>query len=198
MCLAQQTEKNKTDQFIQLGLAQSLDQLCCLEDVTDSSEEILFLSFLREVIVTSCGMGMAVHSLMLSIQHFLCQPWCPDPPRCPEGWFWRGCHGGWHAQTMMVLERLSWWVTCPNYDGSGEAVIVGDMPKLWWFWRGCHGGWHAQTMQVLVLRVTRRGSLGPTRKLIMPRTQSLILSSRYEMQSSFLGHLALKAWILFS
>ena len=24
------------------------------------------------------------------------------PPRCPEGWFWRGCCGMWHALTMQV------------------------------------------------------------------------------------------------
>ena len=22
------------------------------------------------------------------------------PPRCPEGWFWRGCRGVWHARMM--------------------------------------------------------------------------------------------------
>ena len=24
------------------------------------------------------------------------------PPRCPKWWFWRGCHGMWHALTMRV------------------------------------------------------------------------------------------------
>ena len=24
------------------------------------------------------------------------------PPRCPEGWFWRGCHGVGHARTMQA------------------------------------------------------------------------------------------------
>ena len=28
------------------------------------------------------------------------------PPRCPEGWFWRGCHDVWHARTMQV--SVSW------------------------------------------------------------------------------------------
>ena len=28
------------------------------------------------------------------------------PPRCPEGWFWRGRRGVWHAQTMKV--SFSW------------------------------------------------------------------------------------------
>ena len=31
-------------------------------------------------IVGSSGMGRDAHFLMLSIQHFLCQPWCPPPP----------------------------------------------------------------------------------------------------------------------
>ena len=40
--------------------------------------------------------------------------WCPSsissadhcvahPLRCPEGWFWRGCRGVWHAQAMQEL-----------------------------------------------------------------------------------------------
>ena len=45
-------------------------------------------------------MGRDVSSLMLSIQHFLCWPRCCPPSKVP----WR-----------MVLERLSWRVTCPNH-----------------------------------------------------------------------------------
>ena len=37
----------------------------------DDSEEILFQSFLKEALVGSSGMGRDVHTLMLSIQHFL-------------------------------------------------------------------------------------------------------------------------------
>ena len=40
----------------------------------DDSPEILFQSFLREAIVNSSGMGSGVHSLTLSIRHFLCLP----------------------------------------------------------------------------------------------------------------------------
>ena len=36
----------------------------------DDSAGILFQSFLQEAILSSSGMGMAVHFLMLSIQHF--------------------------------------------------------------------------------------------------------------------------------
>ena len=42
--------------------------------MTDDSAEILKQSFLREAIVSSSGMDRDVHSLMLSVQHFLCRP----------------------------------------------------------------------------------------------------------------------------
>ena len=38
----------------------------------DDSPEIFFQSFLQEALVSSSGMGRGVHSLMLSIQYFLC------------------------------------------------------------------------------------------------------------------------------
>ena len=66
----------------------------------DNLEEILWQSFLQEALVSSSGMGRYVRSLMLSIQPFLCWPWCHPPSKVP----WR-----------MVLERLSWSVTCPNH-----------------------------------------------------------------------------------
>ena len=49
------------------------------EDMRDDSAEILFQSFLWEALVSSSGMGRDVHTLMLSIQHLLCQP-----QRCPS------------------------------------------------------------------------------------------------------------------
>ena len=64
-------------------------------DVRDNSAEILFQSFLLEALVSRYGMSRYVHSLMLSIQHFLRQPWHHPPSKMP----WR-----------MVLERLSWHV----------------------------------------------------------------------------------------
>ena len=51
---------------------QSLDRLGHQGDMTDDSSQILFQSFLREAIVSNSGTGRDVHSLMLSIQHFLC------------------------------------------------------------------------------------------------------------------------------
>ena len=44
-------------------------------DMRDGSAENLFQSFLQEALISSSGMGRDVHSLMLSIQHFICQPW---------------------------------------------------------------------------------------------------------------------------
>ena len=49
-----------------------------------------------------------------------------------------------------------------------------------------------------LLTVARRGSCGLARKLILLSTQSLVLCCKYEMQRSFVRHLILKAWILFS
>ena len=48
------------------GSVQSLDQLGCRGDIGDDSEEILFLSFLQENLVSSSSIGRDVHSLMLS------------------------------------------------------------------------------------------------------------------------------------
>ena len=90
----------------------------------DDSTEIFFRSFLREAIVSSSGLGRDVHSLMLSIQHFLCRP-----RLCPS----------YKVPWIRVLERLSRRATCPN-----------------------HASFRLST-------VARRGSCGPTRKLILLR-----------------------------
>ena len=110
------------------------------------------LSFLLEALVSYSSMGGDVHSLILSIQHFLC--WPQHRPSSKVRW-------------RMVLERLSWHVTCPN---------------------------HAS---FFLLTVAKRGSCGPKRKLILPCAQSLVLCSKLEMQRRFPIHLVLKAWIIF-
>ena len=91
-----------------------------------------FSFFLQGAIVSSSGMDRDFHSLMLSIQHFLSKP-----RRLPS-----------KIPLRMVLERLSWFVTCPN---------------------------HASFR---LLTVAKRFSCGLTRKLIMLRTQSLVLCSK--------------------
>ena len=59
---------------LQLSSFQSLDRLGRRGDVRDDSAEIFFQPFRKEAIVSSSGMGRDIHSLMLSIQHFLCRP----------------------------------------------------------------------------------------------------------------------------
>ena len=85
--------------------------------------------------MSSSGIGRYVHSLMLSIQHFLYRPRRRQPSKVP---------------CRMVLERLSWRVTCPDH--------------------ACFR----------FLTVARGGSRGPTRKLILLRTQSLVFCSEQE------------------
>ena len=51
---------------------QSLDRFGRWGDMIDESAEVLFQSFMQEALASSSGMGRDVHSLMLSIQHFLC------------------------------------------------------------------------------------------------------------------------------
>ena len=70
--------------------------------------------------MSSSGKGRDVQSLLLSIQRFLCRPRRHPPSKVPG---------------RMILERLSWPVTCPN---------------------------HANFR---LLTVARRGSCGPIRKV---------------------------------
>ena len=65
----------------------------------DDLAEILFQSFPQEALVSSSGVGRDVHSLILSIQHFLCRS-----RRCPPS----------KVPRRMAFERLSWRVTCLN------------------------------------------------------------------------------------
>ena len=58
---------------------QSNDQLGPRGDMRADSVKILIQYFLQNAFVSSSGMGRDVHSLLLSIQHFLCQP-----PYCPS------------------------------------------------------------------------------------------------------------------
>ena len=69
----------------------------------DDSAEIFFQYFLQKAPVSSSGMGRDVHSLMLFIQVFPCRPRRRPPSKVP----WR-----------MVLERLSWHVTCTSHTSS--------------------------------------------------------------------------------
>ena len=81
---------------------QTIDLWSHRGDTRKDSAAILFQFFfpLQVAIVSSSGMGMDVHSLMLSIQHSLCHQWC---------------HPLYKVPTRMVLELLSWCVTCLNH-----------------------------------------------------------------------------------
>ena len=65
------------------GSGQFLDRLGRRGDIRDYSKEILFLSVLQKVLVSSPGMGRDVHSRMLSIQRFLCRPRRRPPSKMP-------------------------------------------------------------------------------------------------------------------
>ena len=79
---------------------QSFNWLGCQRHMRDDSAGILFQPFLQETLVSSCGRGRGVHSLMLSIQHFLCWPQRCSLSKMP----WR-----------TAVERLLWHVTCLNH-----------------------------------------------------------------------------------
>ena len=64
----------------------------------DDSAEFLF-----QKQKSSSGMGRDVHSLMLSIQHFLSDHGVAHPSRCPKGWFWRGCRGVRHTEPNPLI-----------------------------------------------------------------------------------------------
>ena len=84
---------------LQTGIHRSLDQLGHRADMRDNSAEILFQPFLQEAIVNSSGMDRDVHSLMLSIQHFL------------------------------LLTRALPTFQGALKDGFGETVVACDMPE---------------------------------------------------------------------
>ena len=104
---------------------QSFDWLGLRGDMKDNSAETLFLSFLQEALASNSGISRDVHSLMLPIQHFFCWPQHRPSSKMP----WR-----------MVLERLSWHVTCQNHASFRLLTVAG------------------------------RGSCEPTRKLILVRS----------------------------
>ena len=83
--------KHLSEVFLTFTSLQSFDRLGRRGDTRDESAEIPFQSFLQEALVSSSGMDRDVHFFMLSIEHFLCRLRVAHPPRCPEGWFCRGC-----------------------------------------------------------------------------------------------------------
>ena len=70
------------------------------EGVWDDLSEILFHFFVREAIVSNSGMRRYVQFFKLSVQHFPCR--LRRRPSSKVSW-------------RMVLERLSWRLTCSNH-----------------------------------------------------------------------------------
>ena len=79
-CSPEKTSSTVCYPSVQFSSLQSHDRLDRRGDMRDGSAEILFQSFLQQALVSSSGMGRVVHSLMLSIQHFLCRPRTRRPP----------------------------------------------------------------------------------------------------------------------
>ena len=63
----------------------------------DDSAEILFHFFFfpQEALLSSSGMCRYICPLFDNIAHSgsAANHSITHPPRCPDGWFWRGCHG---------------------------------------------------------------------------------------------------------
>ena len=106
-------------------------------DIRDYLSEILFQSFLLEALVSGCDMGRDVHSMMLSIQHFLCWPRCHPPSKVPWRMVWRGCLRMWHVWSWQLPEQCD----MSDLDSCQNNVI-------------CR-----------ILTVARTGFCGPIRKL---------------------------------
>ena len=68
------------------------------------------------------------------------------PLRSPEGWFWRGCHGVWHAHTMQVSiswqlpeeaavdPKGSWSCSAPSHWSCAPSVKYGEVSSRLSVW----------------------------------------------------------------
>ena len=118
-------------------------------------------------------MDRDVHSLILSIQHFLCRQRRRPPSKVPWRKFWRGCCGVWHSRTMQI--SASWQLPEEVPVDPQVSVIllntqVGDADKFpqvlgfesidhflqsqqagsifhghrgWWRWQETRGVWNS-------------------------------------------------------
>ena len=91
---------------VQFSSVQPLVRFGRRGDMTDDSTEVLFQSFLQ-AIVSSSSMGKDVHSLTLSIQHFLCRPRHRLAFKVPR---------------RMVLEELSMACCCHGSSATGSQA----------------------------------------------------------------------------
>ena len=106
----------------------------------DDSVDILFQCFLQETLESSSGMGR--------VSTLWCCPSCISsadqgvvhPPRCPGGWFWRGCQGARYVQTMQICVSRQKTILLlvikalmgihSSYCSLGAEILVGKSAGL--------------------------------------------------------------------
>ena len=115
-------------------------KLCVLGSCLDSCPSSVQFSPLTDWVVGGT-------SLVLSIQQFYADRSVAQPPRCPEGWFWRGCRGVWHARTTRVsLSRQfpeevpvdpqgSWSCSATSRWSYAPSRKRGEVSSCNWFWK---------------------------------------------------------------
>ena len=89
------------------------------------------LSFLQAAIVSSSGAGRGIHSLTLPIQLSSPNLSIVHPQRCPEGWIWRGCHGG-ECSLSLQISLLALWSYCLRHfitRHKHSALTVSKLSK---------------------------------------------------------------------
>ena len=108
----------------------------------------------------------------------MCTLWCSllcilsadhgvaHPPRCPEGWFWKGCRGVWHARSMQVSKTHKRFNRTLLIRQNKTACNVQGNPLF-------QASWFRGNFRLLT--VARRDSCGPTRELKLLHTQPLVL-----------------------
>ena len=134
----------KADSSVQFSSVKSLDWFGGREDPRVDSVEVLFQSFLQELLwVVLAWAGMPTLDVVY--------PAFPLPT----------------TSSPSLQGALK--------DGFGEAVVACDMPE---------------PCEFLSLDRCQKNSCGPTRKVVLLRTQSSALCSKQEMRRSFLRHLA--------
>ena len=130
-----------------LSSVQSLDQLVHWRDMRDDSAEILFQTFLQEAHLEQFAGAWTSILWCCPSSISLCRSRIAHPPRCLEGWFWRGFHGVWHARTMQVSvswqlpEEIlvdphgSWSWSAPSCWSCALSRRYREASSWTWFWK---------------------------------------------------------------
>ena len=72
----------------------------------ENSEEILYRSFLLRLLWAIMAWTGTSTLWRCPSSISIADYGVAHSPRCPDGWFWRGCHSVWHARTRQV--SVSW------------------------------------------------------------------------------------------